>query len=171
MPCLHLGTMNPQLDLSPRPAATSALCTGMGRRVRDAMILGWCFWQHFGSWVCPPSGNSITQLPPLVGTSPPGQVSPASAAPRKAPLRPQLWLPIPVSAATPSPNAAPRPNPPWSDSQVLLLGSARGPAAKFRRELWSHGTQSPGSAGETEPGLGPGVPSQVCLVSLAEQPG
>lgn len=42
-------------------------------------------------------------------------------------------------------------------SQVLLLGSAWEPAAKFRRELWSQGMQSPGSAGETEPGLGPGV--------------
>lgn len=42
-------------------------------------------------------------------------------------------------------------------SQVLLLGSAWEPAAKFRRELWSQGMQSPGSAGETEPGLAPGV--------------
>lgn len=65
-------------------------------------------------------------------------------APREAPLRPHIWLPIPVSAGTPCPNPALGPNPPWSDGQVLLLGSAW--------ELWPQGMQSPGSAGETELG-------------------
>lgn len=65
----------------------------------------------------------ITQLPPIVETSPPGQVSPGLAAPlRKSPLSPYLWLRIPVSAATPSPNPALMPNPPWNDSRVVFFG-------------------------------------------------
>lgn len=169
--CIWALCRPPQLDLSPWPAATSALCTGTGRKGWSdfGLVLLAAFWFLGLSSL---RKQIITQLPPIVETSPPGQASPGLAAPREK---------LPSAPSSGSASLSLQQLPP----QILLrcqiphgvtarwyfLGSSWEPADKFRRELWSHGMQSPGSAGQTEPGVGPGVPSQVRLVSLAAQPG